>query len=1457
MLNSYGKIIFFLGGYLFMAKFNHQKTFFNSFGGKISLLFLTLILFAGFVSAEHDTTVTIDPNQARCGDLPLDYVVSITNNGDSTDSILEVRIYDDVDNDGLRDPGIVDFTCGNAPVGWTKFDELALNHYCRYTTPVNNSAKISPGETVDFTFNANLDDSSLEACGNNFRIATIDDKFPADGTLKTKFVDIKVDCSAPILEKTVGSPKILMSQAECDSGPFQGEGNDACNYWITQDTLIDVSGSDSREADECNLGLDYCEVTYSLDGGQEQTEIYTELNGENFWNPESFNFNEDSEHVIKVECVDVVGNKTTVFETDKVDDTPPISEKHFEGPQKIEDGVEWIDGVSTVVISTYDPDPTGYSCNIGEVKTYYNLSGAVDDSYCYNSCEGWQSGTPNASGDGWTLYTDHLAEIPESCHVLEYYSVDKIGNIEDVQTNCFFVDKTPPEITKTVGKPQYRCDDGEGCDYYITSDTPINLTCNDQEPHPSGDVVIHYQYRVDEGTGFGDWTPEVSEQTNQLEFSFPEQSMHELEYWCTDAVQKESEHLFEIDKVDNEAPTITKTVVGPQDGTCPPGDGDTCYIKAGETEIHVNAEDVQSIHMVDNVQCKWGYTWDNEFYGWNYPEGTDWTIIFREDSSHELQIVCWDALYNTTEDTETFLVDGKPPVTTKSYVGPQYPDPIVEGETPYSHWISSDTTVNLTSEDEKVGVDKTYYRATQVDDIYCETYASGDCINAQGEGEFMTYTDPFTMEESCHFIEFYSTDKFGNTEEIKNQCVFVDDTPPLVDKTVGEPNVLCDESNPLGCDYYITRKTPVTLNCEDQLPHPVDHVTMKYRYTTSIDCESWGDWSEWFVPSGDLKTVVSVPGTTIYFPEDSCHKMEYYCEDALGNSTDVLSEIDVVDSVPPEISTEVVGPQIELPCEPVVGFSEVVVPDTCTYIDGVTLIEVTATDPDPHPVDNVECEWSYYLDDGELFGPYTEFPINFPEETKHSLEIKCWDELGNTSYKYETYYVDKTPPVTTKQLGTPYFTEDGKEWITTATPISLTVDDAGPHKTGIKETKYRVTQVDNGYCDPANEEFACSEAVGTGDWMDYETSFNAGEESCHLIEYYSKDNVDKTETVNKDCVYVDETGPDPIKTVGEPKTMWDGADSAYYPEIVDMCWTEPFNLECWKVTLLTPVTMACSDPDPHPVDHESIYFMIDFDGDDKTQEYCEEHYQGTYTEDGWCHINQKEVEFYFYEESEHNLKYYCEDALGNVGEVDDEKFKVEGTKFEIELNKKWNLISVPFTLIDDSVETVFDSVSENVESVWTYDAFADEWYAYMPGSPATDLTEIIPGWGYWVRAYEADTLVIGGSLFSPGQTPPDKQLKKGWNLIGYYGTSDGDGGNILNFDGLDGEGKMAGCALFSLGSTYNDKGWTSLLSYWEPFNPNQWLEFDYYDYMDPGAGYWIFTPEDELYAYTTNCGFYN
>jgi len=90
-----------------------------------------------------------------------------------------------------------------------------------------------------------------------------------------------------------------------------------------------------------------------------------------------------------------------------------------------------------------------------------------------------------------------------------------------------------------------------------------------------------------------------------------------------------------------------------------------------------------------------------------------------------------------------------------------------------------------------------------------------------------------------------------------------------------------------------------------------------------------------------------------------------------------------------------------------------------------------------------------------------------------------------------------------------------------------------PHDSGVNETFYRVTQVADEYCGE-NTHF-CEDAEGLGDWNKYIEPFNIGNESCHLIEYYSVDNVDKIEKINKQCVFVDNTHPEVDKEIGDPK----------------------------------------------------------------------------------------------------------------------------------------------------------------------------------------------------------------------------------------------------------------------------------------------------------------------------------
>ena len=165
---------------------------------------------------------------------------------------------------------------------------------------------------------------------------------------------------------------------------------------------------------------------------------------------------------------------------------------------------------------------------------------------------------------------------------------------------------------------------------------------------------------------------------------------------------------------------------------------------------------------------------------------------------------------------------------------------------------------------------------------------------------------------------------------------------------------------------------------------------------------------------------------------------------------------------------------------------------------------------------------------------------------------------------------------------------------------------------------------------------------------------------------------------------------------------------------------------------------------------------------------------------------------------------------------------------------------------------MFSEIEDKVKGVWTYDSEGN-WHAWIPGPAGDDLYSIEPGWGYWILMEDDAILTIGGSLMRPGPVgQASKEIVPGWNLIGYYG-ADGE----TEYDEPDGDGGEAYCELYSLGEDIWDKEFTALLTYWEPYNPDTWIELDRNDDMDPGAGYWLATPHEGLYTPSTDCGWWD
>ena len=1041
-------------------------------------------------------------------------------------------------------------------------------------------------------------------------------------------------------------------------------------------------------------------------------------------------FHQDSTHRLYIECVDALGNKVTDEEFFLVDSLPPVTTKTYLGPYSDEPCCsEWIDTKSTIKLDAEDN-------KVGVEETLYRVT-QVSDEHCTspNYCQTHATG----SGD-FVTYTEPFGIAEESCHLIEYYSVDFLGNKEVEKKQCVFVDKTAPVLTKEVGEPKIPCE-GEECDFWIQDHvTPITLSCEDAGPHPSNYVTIHWRYNVDGG----EWI--------EGSYSTAEHMLANPSYICV----------------------------------------------AGQ--------------VCDPIEH---------------------TIIFEEDSVHTLEAWCEDAVEKTSEkDIEIFKVDSVPPTTEKEYLKPFFDD---EGV----HYIDGASLVELTAEDGgeicAVGVDKTYYHYMIVDNEMC----SEECYIDEGECEGWGCLDDLEKD-------FFVTGRYGNQGSLAQTWELA-----IWERDGGTEYVRADD----GAD------------------------SNSFDWTSGVA----EDFLLSYDPS-DGSVVFTVGAKTLEWTYDSDKYFEYMIPFAKGNANGnsaQLTDMRLNGKALPDLDsgTTYMGYKV------LMGDGE--------QLNGFVLTGKATLNWAGNPKNELPAFHIFVMNTHDFEWYEYEAPFSIPDESCHLIRFQSIDLLGNAEdVQYQCVFVDKTPPVTEKSYGEPRFPfemceESYPHWISSQTDITMEAIDPEPHPSGVDYTKYRVTLLDDDkYCEDFGE--CMRNAIGTGDFMDYTGAFQIGEESCHLIEYYSVDMVEKPETVKKQCVFVDNTPPEPNKTVGEPRDLWTPGEngdpmSIFYPEETAHCWdgTED-EIECWEVTMTTPIDLECVDQDPHPVDNNEICFMVGLDGEDATGNYCGFE-RGFMTDDGYCCIDDERKGFMFREETEHNLKYYCVDALGNEGEIDEEKFKVTGTKFEIPLFKKWNLISVPFVLLNDDPEVVFESIADQIESVWTYDPehviCGDDWCVWSPNDELPDNLRIKPGWGYWVLAKNGTTedplwLVIGGSLFNQGPVaPPSRDLQAGWNLIGYYGASwelyDWGDFNFMCGDAFDFPdrfiyGDKVYCALNSLIDTQEGyPKWSSLWSFlncgdhhtfWMGLNTcaDQGIQ-QALSRMYAGRGYWIEMDVEDMYAPATTC----
>lgn len=1075
----------------------------------------------------------------------------------------------------------------------------------------------------------------------------------------------------------------------------------------------------------------------------------------------------DGVYDFKVEASDNAENLADSF-FDKffiLDNTPPTTTKVVNGP-KYE---EYLTTQTQITLTADDGD------GIGVEKVCYKIN----------------DGNEICSDSGVNTVSFTFAE--ESEHLLTFWSVDKLGNVETPTNQTHYVDSSPPKTTKTYGEPYYKKDYFE----WINSSTPIYLDAidcgyaKDCEEHPvgvhetwftilvscvsdeegceiewygeiTGEWYEDFDTCAEENEEDGDilceevwWKIKFLEEYSDWQqddgwilyssqdiggtgpFVIPQESWHKICYFSIDKLGNEEEIYCQDVYVDNTPPVIEKEVGDPKI----PDEGFTWITQ--NTPIELSCQDPEP-HPVNQEKI-----WYRYYFCEEEPPENGWSeylidkIHFPQDSCHILEYYCEDGLGNTDGvHTQIYIVDTTSPNTTKSYDGPNVPGEFYDEDILVRfHWITSDTLINLNAVDPEphsVGVHETWYRVFGI------------------------------SSEVTEYVEWYGNDT-GLLYETKDDCL--------------TENEVCVQA-----PVYWYPKTEWTLY-----------------------------WSQDNSGTGPFK-----------IEQESFHKICYYSVDKLGNKEMTRCQLVAIDNTPPILTKEVGDPKIVTEecgngigwSEPGIGQPYCDIVDCCSWYQTAHIHDLGSVLPSgdvyleytPGKYDGcTDTATFYYSTDGTT---WTEFYSTLTISVDTCPPNKCWKKYDTTQLVPGDFrYIKIEIPNCYNDYSSVSYQY---LYITNSTPITLTCEDpvTGEHPpVNNVEIWYRYEVLSDD-----------DELINETDWTLYENTIYFNEDSYHYLEYYCKDalgNSDGTqEYPHSQWLAVDITPPESYIDSPEIAT----AEANEVQVEFEVCWYGDDN----KVGIEKFDLWVKDGENPWaawtPLDEEI------------TESGCAD-YLGTIGHT-YC------------------FKSRATDYLGNYEqdkEVGDEGVSctdVAAYSFDIHLIQGWNLISLPVVPIDTDASVVLEDLEE-LEGVWTYDPTnpnaIDGWLTYNPAEPGTsNLNTMTAGFGYWVEMLNDETLTVVGSIMAPGITPPQRTLIPGWNLIGYYGV---DGEAEYPPEWCDEPpceaGKFVYCALFSLVNT--DTGYPRWTSIWTYYGGSFYeLHYELYggDGMDPGAGYWLAISSD-------------
>mgnify|MGYP006422881409 CR=1 FL=1 len=306
----------------------------------------------------------------------------------------------------------------------------------------------------------------------------------------------------------------------------------------------------------------------------------------------------------------------------------------------------------------------------------------------------------------------------ERDHQLEFYAVDRVGNVSQVANRKFTVDLTPPQTTHDIL--------GTRQDDIISSSSSLRFSSTDQ-----GVGVQLTFYKIDGAN--------KQLYNDPLPLKGFKNGSHKVEYFSEDYVKNtESKKTFQF-YLDKNPPEASIALEGPSHR------GDNLYVSP-QTKFLISASDNKA--GVKKTVYEFNRKPGRRTYSGPFK-------LIPELGIHVIDYFAIDNVNNASSiRRKRVFYDDKPPTTNINVGQPKHS----KNKTIY---ITKNTKIILNSGDAHAGVSKIMYK-----------------VNNQA---FKPYQSPFTIDqdENCT-ISYYSIDRVGNEEEISKQSVYIDNLPPKI-----------------------------------------------------------------------------------------------------------------------------------------------------------------------------------------------------------------------------------------------------------------------------------------------------------------------------------------------------------------------------------------------------------------------------------------------------------------------------------------------------------------------------------------------------------------------------------------------------------------------------------------------------------------------------------------------------